>query len=139
MADYTMYYGRGAGREPTASAVIGDTVDVARNILAGCPRRVPSASLPPSELKVKDISTLECERYLRVTAALDSNSEQTVKEILGKHGISPRSCQKKAGDGVESLIIVTDKANEAAAQTALSELDSQEFVRQPTIHLRIGE
>ena len=124
----TLFYGRGAGRMATASAVVADLADVAMNIACGCPRRVsfrPNAQFNA----VTKMSDVKSRYYLR----LDVNDSQgvmaAITAALAQHGISISSLIQhetiKSGNLVP-LVILTHVAREADIHAAIAEIENLE-------------
>jgi homoserine dehydrogenase len=135
LAGDTLYYGRGAGREPTASTVIGDVVDIVRNLVSASPGRVPVVTTGPAEV-VRDFST---RYYLRMTLSDRPRVLAQAADVLGRHGISIASAIQKEGpdDGFVPVVMLTHEADETACAAALGEIDAMDVVGAPTVRLRI--
>jgi homoserine dehydrogenase len=135
LAGDTLYYGRGAGREPTASTVIGDVVDIVRNLVSASPGRVPVVTTGPAEV-VRDFST---RYYLRMTLSDRPRVLAQAADVLGRHGISIASAIQKEGpdDGFVPVVMLTHEADETACAAALREIDAMDVVGAPTVRLRI--
>lgn len=112
----TLYYGPGAGAEPTASAVIADIVDLARTLTADPEHRVPHLGFQPeqlSDIQVLSIEQVETAYYLRITARDVPGVLSKITQILSDAEISIEAViQKEADDGEDyvPLIILTDRA-----------------------------
>jgi len=112
----TLYYGPGAGAEPTASAVIADIVDLARTLTADPEHRVPHLGFQPdqlSDIQVLSIDQVETAYYLRITARDVPGVLSKITQILSDAKISIEAViQKEADDGEDyvPLIILTDRA-----------------------------
>ena len=112
----TLYYGPGAGAEPTASAVIADIVDLARTLTADPEHRVPHLGFQPdqlSDIQVLSIEQVETAYYLRITARDVPGVLSKITQILSDAKISIEAViQKEADDGEDyvPLIILTDRA-----------------------------
>lgn len=112
----TLYYGPGAGAEPTASAVIADIVDLARTLTADPEHRVPHLGFQPdqlSDIQVLSIEQVETAYYLRITARDVPGVLSNITQILSDAKISIEAViQKEADDGEDyvPLIILTDRA-----------------------------
>jgi len=135
IADKTLYYGRGAGKLPTASAVVADIVDIAR--------RGGATPEPPfhytHNLRVRDCGLIEGRYYLRLTTQNHPGVLGSICSILGNHGVSIASCiQKEEAEGVPAhIVMVTHETIEANVQKAIAEIDAQTFVDEPTHMIRI--
>lgn len=88
MADTTLYVGRGAGRNPTASAVLSDVADVARNLACGCPRRVPGLDGEQAAVAVKALAQTKTKHYIRVSHALADTCPDPVLTCLENAGLN---------------------------------------------------
>ncbi|MCP4644740.1 MAG: homoserine dehydrogenase [bacterium] len=137
IADATLYYGRGAGKLPTASAVVGDIADIARR--GDGP--VPGAFVYATALPVRDMGLLEGRYYLRLTTLDNPGVLGQVCTILGTHGVSIASCIQKEedqqGEKPVHVVLMTHETTEAALRSALSEIDELDFIREPTHVLRV--
>ena len=136
-ADATLYYGRGAGRMPTASAVVADIVDIAR--------RQDGPAMPAfvyrSEKPLRDIGALEGRYYLRLTTSDRPGVLGTIGNILGTHGVSIASCIQRDPQGKDSvhLVIMTHKSVESSLREALAEIDNLDVTTEPTHVIRVLE
>jgi homoserine dehydrogenase len=92
MTDDTFYYGRGAGRRPTASAVIGDLADIARNLANGCPRRVPGLDAAKKPVAVGRAAAGPERRYVRFFPGSDTPCDARVRRALEAAGIRIARC-----------------------------------------------
>lgn len=138
LADNTLYYGRGAGRLPTASAVVGDIGDTIRNLVSNSPHRVPAIPLS-GDRRVRDIADVETCYYLRLSLLDRPGVLAKITSSLGNHGVSIASVLQKeggAGDHVP-VVIVTHRAKESEMSSALAEIDSMDVVGAATVRLRI--
>ncbi len=134
-ADATLYYGRGAGRRPTASAVVGDIVDIAR--------RGGGAVPPPfrytHDISLRDIGLLRGRYYLRLTTQDHPGVLGKVCSILGGHGVSIASCIQKDTEGENQpvhVVMMTHESVESSVMAALAEIDRLEFIAAPTQLIR---
>ncbi len=126
----SLYYGQGAGRRATASAVVGDLVEIARDVLLGVSWRVPPRAFQEEalgEARLKPIEEVVCQYYLRFTALDKPGVLSRISGILGQYGISIESVVQKgraAGQAVP-LIIMTHEAREADIRHALGEIEAE--------------
>ncbi len=137
-----MLYGMGAGMMPTGSAVAGDLVDVARDILNGTPQRIPSLAFQPDRLQnieIKPISDISTCYYFRFAALDRPGVLSKISGILGKHEISIAAVIQKGRHAQESvpLVMITHEALERNVRKALEEIDNLDVVLAPTPLLRI--
>ncbi len=137
----TLYYGRGAGREPTASAVIGDIADAARNRAAQTPGRVPAFVPLQDTPALRPTDAVRTRYYLRLSLKDAPGMFGHVADILGAHGISIASVVQKevrSGEYVP-VVILTHQAEEGAFHAALREIDALPEVGAPTVRYRIED
>ena len=134
LADDTFYQGRGAGKMPTASAVVGDIVDIAAN--PGNPR---PAFTYNHTLAVRGVGLLRGRYYLRLTTKDHPGVLGQICTTLGKHGVSIASCfqHEESEDTPAHVVIMTHYAIESAVMQAVSEIDAQNFIAEPTHLLRV--
>jgi homoserine dehydrogenase len=141
----TLFYGAGAGALPTASAVVADLIELAREVRRGNAGRVAPLSTLPESLVPKPIvplGELVGRVYLRFTAEDRPGVLSHITGLLGEHGISIDSMiQKGRGHGGEAVPIVlfTHPAREAAVRQALDAIDRLPEVTEPTRLIRIEE
>jgi len=141
----TFYYGAGAGEMPTASAVVGDLMEIAREIVRGVSGRVAPLSYPVSELESKPLvplSELRARCYLRFAAVDRPGVLSHLGGALGENGISIESViQRGAGSAGKSVpvIILTHPALEGSVRKALRQIDALPDVTAPTKLIRIDE
>jgi homoserine dehydrogenase len=135
LAGPTLYYGRGAGRLPTASAVISDIADIAR--------RGDTPPAPPfrftEERPLRDIGRLESEYYLRFTTVDTTGVLGKICTVLGEHHVSIASCSQKDphGDNIVHVVIVTHNALESDLRAALDVIDRLDVIKETTHVLRV--
>ena len=136
IVDATLYYGRGAGRMPTASAVVADIVDIAKR---GAQGPVPAPFVYGKRRPVRSIAALDSRYYLRLTTLDEPGVLGKVFTIMGDNGISIASCIQKDdhSDDDVHVVIMTHETTEAALQKALAEIEKLDFVREETHVLRV--
>jgi homoserine dehydrogenase len=137
----TLYYGRGAGRLPTASAVLADVADVARRLASGA--RVELPVFPPQKKipLMAPLDQMESRYYLRLSLLDKPGVLARVAQALGQHHISIASMIQKEqsrGDYVP-VIILTHASAEKNFQAALDEIDKLDVVGAKTVRLRIED
>lgn len=129
LAGRVLFHGRGAGSMPTASAVIADIVDIARNLAGDV---VPPASLKLSEdVQIRPMLDLETKYYLRLNVADRSGVLAQIASVLGQLNISIASfIQKKSDDTAQTaeIVLMTHRAKEASMQEAIQLLEALEVV-----------
>jgi homoserine dehydrogenase len=141
----TLFYGAGAGEMPTASAVVADAMELARELRReGGARVSPLSTLPEAlrPLPVVPLGELFARCYLRFTALDRPNVLSHIAGSLGEHGISIESVlQKGRGHSGESVpvVVMTHPAQEAAVRRALQAIDGLPDVTSATRLVRIEE
>ena len=141
IVDSTMFYGRGAGMMPTASAVVGDIVDIARNMKKGISNRIPL--LPhPEEASRFHLQAPDqfCSRYyLRFTAVDRHGVLSKISGVLADHEISIASVIQKEGSPLNSvpIVMLTYAAPEHAMQQALVKIHQLDVVTDETVLIRV--
>ncbi len=145
----TLYYGKGAGSEPTASAVIADLVDIARLHMADPEHRVPHLAFQPdamSDLPVVPMSEVVTSYYLRLKVADETGVLARVTGILASLGISidamlQREADDVGGEGATQtdLIILTHNCVEAKMNEALAQMQALPTVLAPITRIRKEE
>ncbi|WP_333705815.1 homoserine dehydrogenase [Ottowia beijingensis] len=152
----TLYYGKGAGSEPTASAVIADLVDVTRLATSDPQHRVPHLAFQPGQMR--DVSVLPMELvvtsyYLRLRVKDEAGVLSNVTRILADGGISINAVLQREADDVAGtdagageptpdhtdLIILTHDTREGAMSTALAQLQALPSVLAPIVRIRKEE
>ena len=141
-AKTTMYCGRGAGEQPTASAVTSDLVDIARNHRISATGRVAGFSTLTEHLQsypVRETAAWKGEYYLRLAVADRPGVLSEVTTILAKQNISIDAIHQKGRSSVAAvpLIMVTHETSEKQIQLALAEMEHLESVRETPRFIRI--
>jgi homoserine dehydrogenase len=145
----TLYYGKGAGSEPTASAVIADLVDIARLHGADAAQRVPHLAFQPqsmSDMPILAMSEVVTSYYLRLNVADEAGVLAKVTGILAEAGISidamlQREADEVGGEGATQtdLIILTHDCVEAKMNGALAQIQALPTVLSPITRIRKEE
>lgn len=139
----TLYYGKGAGEEPTASAVVADLVDVTRLHTADPEHRVPHLAFQPEsmvDIPVLRIEDVRCGYYLRMTVNDAPGVLAEVARVLADNQISIGSMiQEPASDGVASLIFMTHCALEKNINDAIAKIEGMPFMRSAVMRLRVED
>jgi homoserine dehydrogenase len=145
----TLFYGKGAGSEPTASAVIADLVDIARLINAESGHRVPPLAFQPdamSDTPVMPMGEIITSYYLRLNVADEAGVLANVTSILAKADISidavlQREADEVGGEGATQtdLIILTHDCVEAKMNDALAQMQALKTVLAPIVRIRKEE
>ncbi len=144
----TLYYGKGAGAEPTASAVVADLVDIARLLDAAPEARVPYLAFQPDEMASTPILPIEqvvTAFYLRLRVADKAGVLAKITGILAEQGISidaviQREADEVSGEGNQTdLIILTHDTQEGRMNKALAAMQALPTVLAPIVKLRKEE
>lgn len=141
----TLYYGKGAGAEPTASAVIADLVDVTRLHTADPNHRVPHLAFQPDELSnvpVLPIEEINSAYYLRMRVADETGVLAEITRILAEAGISIDAMLQKEsreGEPQTDIIILTHVTREKQVNTAIAKIESLPTVLSAVTRLRMEE
>jgi homoserine dehydrogenase len=141
----TLYYGKGAGSEPTASAVIADLVDIARLHTADPEHRVPSLAFQPGSLAdtpILPIAEVVTAFYLRLRVADEAGVLAQVTSILAERGISIDALlQRESGEGESQtdVIILTHNTVEGRMREAIAAMQALPTVLAPIVSLRKEE
>jgi len=139
----TMFYGQGAGEMPTASAVVADVVDIARDLLKGGTRRVPPFSYErlDRDVEVKPMEEVSTRYYLRFTAQDRPGVLSRISGILAKRHISIESVIQKGRreEGTVPVVMMTHEAREMDVQKALAEIDCLDVIGGKTTLIRVED
>ena len=139
----TLFYGPGAGSEPTASSVIADIVDVARAMNTGADTWVPAlgcntAALQPQE--IMDIEDIETSFYIRFSALDQPGVLSDITGIMANAGISIEAIIQKeqpVGEDYVNVIILTNVTKERLLDAAVENIEQLETVRGSVTFIRV--
>lgn len=127
--DDTMFYGRGAGELPTASAVVGDIIDVARNIKDNCLARTGCSCY--RELPIKEIGDIESKYFVRMIVKDCAGVLGNVASILGNNQVSIEQIIQRAAEGdTAEIVAITDVVQEKKFRAAIQTLNGMDFVQE---------
>ena len=139
-----MLYGQGAGMMPTASAVVSDLIDIARDMDTGVSQRVPLRSYVDNE--IQDIELLPMDEirtryYFRFSALDRPGVLSSIAGILGKYDISISSVIQKGrrDEGAVPVVMTTHESREQDVRQALQEIDKLDIVLDKTVLIRIED
>jgi homoserine dehydrogenase len=141
----TLYYGKGAGSEPTASSVIADLVDIARLHTADPGHRVPHLAFQPDELHatpVLPIGEVLTSFYLRLRVADQKGVLANITRILAEGDVSIDALlqrESEEGENQTDVIILTHQTSEGAMRKALATMQALPTVLAPIVSLRKEE
>ncbi len=141
----TLYYGAGAGAEPTASAVVADVVDVVRALTTDPENRVPHLAFQPNELSdlpILDMEEVETSYYLRMQVADQSGVMAEIAGILARNDISIEAIQQKEPDEGETqvhLIMLTHPVIERQMNSAIETIEALSAVEGKVMRIRMEQ
>ncbi len=141
----TLYYGKGAGSEPTASAVIADLVDITRLHTADPDHRVPSLAFQPGSMQdtpILPMAEVVTSFYLRLVVADKAGVLARITGILAEHGISIDAVLQREsaeGEAQTDLIILTHDTLEGEMDKALAQMQALPTVLAPIVRIRKEE
>ena len=135
-----IFYGRGAGAQPTSSAIISDVIAVGQSIASG--KKVPSVMRQSQPKPVRPVSELQTRYYLRMTVADQPGVLAQIAKILGDGSISIASVIQKEADvatQTATIVIMTHPAREEFMQRALAEMKRLPAVTEICNLIRVEE
>ncbi|WP_415882549.1 homoserine dehydrogenase [Neptuniibacter sp. QD34_54] len=136
----TMYYGAGAGAEPTASAVVADIVDVVRTLTADRDNRVPHLAFQPTELSdapILPIEQTESAYYLRMNAQEKPGVLAKISSILGAQDINIEAIiQKETTEDQVPVIILTQSVLEQKVNDAIAQIEALDEINGSVTRIR---
>jgi homoserine dehydrogenase len=144
IVDSTLFYGRGAGMMPTASAVVSDLADIGRNIRAGIAGRIPhlgyrkDSSVPKRYMPIDDIYT---NYYLRINALDKPGVLAKIAGILGEKDISIVSVIQKGSEEMEfvPVVLLTHEARESNVKSAIVAISALDEVSGTPVVIRVED
>ena len=128
-----MFYGRGAGGRPTASAVLGDLVDAAVNLSSGGPGRIGRLV----RARIRSIDDLRSAYYIGLEVADQPGVLASVAAVFGGHGVSIRLMEQHGLGDDARLVFITHTSRERDVQATLRELRSLESVHEVGTVVRV--
>jgi homoserine dehydrogenase len=120
-----MFYGRGAGGDPTASAVLGDLIDASMNLRKGTHAGI--GALAPA--RIRPIDDLECAYYLGLDVVDQPGVLAAVAGVFGRHGVSIASMEQEGRGDEARIVFITHTARERDVQSTVTELSDLDVVR----------
>jgi homoserine dehydrogenase len=139
----TMFYGAGAGAEPTASAVVADLVDVVRTHTVDPHNRVPHLAFQPDalvDLPILPIDEVQTSYYLRLHALDKPGVLADVTRVLADFGISIESILQKephAGETTVPVIILTQRVREKNMNAAIARIEKLDSIKGHVARIRL--
>ena len=134
--DDAMFYGRGAGEMPTASAVMGDIIDVARNIQFHCCGRIHCTCY--KNLPIKKIQEIESKYFLRMLVDDKPGVLAKIADTLGRNNVSiAQVVQKNTMGGLAELVVITDLVLEQNFADALNNIKGMVSTKEISTVIRV--
>lgn len=131
-----MFYGKGAGELPTASAIMGDVIDVARNISCGCNGRISCTCY--NELPIRPSEESENKYFLRMKVVDKPGVLAKIAQVFGDNEVSiAKVTQETIGRKCAELVIITDTVKEKNMDTALEELKEMPITKEICSVIRV--
>ena len=121
-----MFYGRGAGGGPTASAVLGDLIDAAVNVANGAAARLSITE----KARLRSVDELSSQYYLTMVVSDEPGVLAQVATVFGIHGVSIQVMEQSGTGGDAELCLILHETTEAALHATLDELDGLDVVRE---------
>jgi homoserine dehydrogenase len=128
-----MFYGRGAGGDPTGSAVLGDLVDAAVNLRKGTSANLLALTRRP----IRPIDELQSSYYVNLDVVDRPGVLRAVAEVFERHEVSIRSLEQEGVGDAARLIFITHEAREADVQSTLADLRELDVIHRITSVLRV--
>ena len=120
-----MFFGRGAGGGPTASAVLGDLIDAAVNVANGAAARLSITE----KARLRSVHELSSQYYLTMVVSDEPGVLAQVATVFGIHGVSIQVMEQSGTGGDAELCLILHETTEAALHATLDELDGLDVVR----------
>ena len=139
----TLYYGAGAGGSATASAVVADSIDLARQLSADQGCTVPPLGVTPAavrDLPIIPMGEVRTAWYLRLTAKDEPGVMSQVSSILGAQGISIEALIQKAARGGAKqvpVVVITNIASQSNLDRAVASLEALDVIVAPVTRIRV--
>ena len=137
----TLYYGAGAGAEPTASAVVADIVDLARQLGNGYQPTVPALGFSSvGDQPILPVEEIETAYYLRVMAQDKPGVLSQVTTILSDAGISVEAMQQSEpadGDQWAEIVVLTNRVTESKCLSAVSQIEALDVIKGSAQKIRV--
>jgi len=136
----TMFYGQGAGMHATASAVVADVVDIARNILHNSPQRLPTFTFSKEAIPVKKIADIKTKYFIRCTTLDQPSVIAHISLELGKRNISISSVvqhEERTKENYSVILFMTHVAREQDVQSAIKAIAKLPEVKEKPAVIRV--
>ena len=138
----TMYYGAGAGAEPTASSVVADIIEMGRALTVDHDERVPYLGFQADQMSDETILTIEdvsCSFYLRLHVQDKAGVLADITRILSDHHISIEAMvQKEVEEGLVPIVMMTHRVREGDMNAALARIAALDSVDKDIMRIRVA-
>ena len=132
----TMFYGLGAGELPTASAIVGDVIDVARNIAFGCTGRIGCTCY--KSLPIKEAGAIESKYFLRMQLEDRPGALAGIAGVFGNNGVSiAQMVQKNRKNDIAEIVVITHLVEERRLRDAIAILSGMTLVKEISSVIRV--
>lgn len=132
----TMFYGRGAGELPTASAVVGDVFDIVRNILAGCCGRIGCTCY--KTLPVKKMDQIKSKYFIRMQVEDRYGVLASVASVFGNNSVSiAQVIQKRKRKDSAEIVLITDLVKERHLKDAIKVFEGMSIIKEISSLIRV--
>ena len=136
----TFFYGQGAGKDATSSAVIADIIDASEGLTHDTLKDYPGFAPFDGASGPADISSVSCRFYLRLTLEDSPNVLSAITGILGENQISIASItQKESHEKAVPVVILTHEARAESVNKALGEIENLDVVKEKPLRFRIED
>ncbi len=134
--DDAMFMGRGAGELPTASAIMGDVIDSARNIIHNCTARIGCTCY--KSIPIKNIEDTKCKYFLRMQVSDKPGVLASVASVLGNNDVGiDRVIQKTKKNGLAELVVITDLVLEKNFRDAMTIFKGMSMINEISSIIRV--
>lgn len=134
--DDAMFYGRGAGELPTASAIMGDVIDVARNIMYGCTGRISCSCY--KDIPVKKVEDIESKFFLRMVVDNTPGVLANIASVFGNNGVGlEKVIQQNVKKEQAELVVVTDPVQEKHLRDSMAIFKGMSIVKEIPAVVRV--
>ncbi len=134
--DDAMFYGRGAGEMPTASAIVGDVFDIVRNIIAGATGRIGCTCY--KQLPIKDPEDMESRFFLRLHVDDRPGVLASIASVLGNNNVSiAQMIQKQKDEDLAEIVVVTSGVREGDFNDAMLIIEGMNVVHKVSSVIRV--
>lgn len=134
--DDAMFYGRGAGELPTASAIVGDIFDIARNICYGCCGRIRCTCY--KDIPVKKIEDIRSRYFLRMQVEDRHGVLAGIASVFGNNCVSiAQIIQKAKIRDLAEIVVITDEVEERHFNDSLTILKSMSMIKEISAVIRV--